>query len=114
MGILENIADLMLATKKSSGKSVAILSEELEISPSTLQDYLKATGNPTIKMVERLAEKLDLDPIALMAGSMEPEQYEIVLLMTDTIRAVSDLPQSRRLRFAQLFLELIQLWEDEP
>ena len=103
MGILENIADLMLATKKSSGKSVAILSEELEISPSTLQDYLKATGNPTIKMVERLAEKLDLDPIALMAGSMEPEQYEIVLL-----------PQSRRLRFAQLFLELIQLWEDEP
>lgn len=112
MGILENIADLMQAKKKSSGKSVAILSEELEISPPTLQDYLKAASNPTIKIVEHLAEKLDLDPIALMAGIVEPKQYETVLLLTDTIRTVSDLPQDRRLRFAELFLEMVQLWED--
>lgn len=113
MGIQENIADMMRAKKESSGKSMTDLSEELEISPTTLQDYLKARGNPTIKMVERLAEKLEIDPIALMAGTIEPEQYQIVLLMIDTIQAVSSLSQPKRLKFAELFLELVQLWEAE-
>lgn len=55
MGMQQNMADLICAIKKQRGKSVMGLSEELEISASTLQDYLKGKGNPTVKMVERLA-----------------------------------------------------------
>lgn len=113
MGIQDNIADMMRAIKESRGKSMADFSEELEISPSTLQEYLKGAGNPTIKMVQRLAEKMGVDPLALMAGRVEPEQYQLTLLMLDTIQAVSVLPQPKRLRFAELFLELVQLWEED-
>ena len=112
MGMQQNMADLICAIKKQRGKSVMGLSEELEISASTLQDYLKGKGNPTVKMVERLAEKLEIDPIALVSGSVDPEKRQIILLLLDTIE-VSELPQSKRVRFAELFLELVQLWEEE-
>ena len=113
MGIQENMADIIKLIKQNRGKSTADFSEELEISPSTLQEYLKARGNPTIKMIEGLSEKLGIDPIALMSGKLEPEQYEIAQLMLDTIQAVSVLPPPKRVRFAELFLEQMQLWEEE-
>ena len=113
MGMQQNMADLICAIKKQRGKSVMGLSEELEISASTLQDYLKGKGNPTVKRVERLAEKLEIDPIALVSGSVDPEKRQIILLLLDTIQEVSELPQSKRVRFAELFLELVQLWEEE-
>lgn len=111
MGIQKNMADMLRALKVNRKRTMEGWSEELGIAPSTLQAYLKGEGNPTIKMVEHLAEQLGVDPIALISGEIEPEQYEIVLLMLNTIRAVSDLPQPKRLKFAELFLELVQLWE---
>ena len=113
MGIQQNMADIMRMIKQQRGKSVMELSEELEISASTLQDYLKGEGNPTVKMVERLAEKLEIDPIALVSGRVDPEKRQIILLLLDTIQEVSELPQLKRVRFAELFLELVQLWEED-
>lgn len=113
MGIQGNMADMLQAKRKLSGQSIEGWSAELGIAPSTLQDYLKGVGNPTIKMVEHLADRLDIDPIALIAGQIETEQYQIVLLLLETIKAVSDLDQPKRLRFAELVLELVQLWEEE-
>jgi len=113
MGMQENMADMLRAKRALSGQSIEDWSEELGIASSTLQDYLKGAGNPTIKMVENLAQKLDINPIALISGNMEPEQYEIVLLMLDTIKAVSALDQPRRVKFAELFLELVQLWGED-
>lgn len=114
MSIQENMADMLRARRKLSGQSIDRWAENLEISPSTLQEYMKGSGNPTVKMVEHLAEKLEIDPIALMSGDIEPEQRQTVLLLLDTIQAVSVLPQPKRLRFAEQFLELIQLWEESP
>lgn len=111
MGIQNNIADMLRAKKQLNGQSIEDFAEELNIAPSTLQDYLKGDGNPTIKMVEHLADKLGVDPLALMTGKAEPEQQQIALLMLDTIQAVSVLPPDKRLRFAELFLEVVQLWE---
>lgn len=113
MGMLDNMADMLRALKESRGKTMEDLSEELGIAQSSLQDYLKGAGNPTVKMVEHMAEKLGISPIALVSGKMEPEQYQIVLLMADTVQAVSNLPQPKRLKFAELFLELVQLWEED-
>jgi transcriptional regulator with XRE-family HTH domain len=111
MGMLENMAGMLRRMKELNGKSIEEWSEELGIASSTLQDYLKGSGNPTVKMVDHLARKLDIDPLALMSGKMEPEQYQIVVLMLDTIKAVAALPHPKRVRFANLFLELTQLWE---
>ena len=112
MSIQDNMADMLRAKRKLSGQSIEEWAEELGIAQSTLQEYMKGNGNPTVKMVEHLADKLGIDPIALMSGNMEPEQRQTVLLLLDTIQAVSVLPKSKRLRFAELFLELTQLWEE--
>ena len=113
MGIQQNMADMMRTIKRQRGKSMAEFSEELEISSSTLQECLNARGTPTMKMVERLAEKLDVNPVALISGVVEPDKYQILLLLFDTVREVAILPQDKRLRFAELFLELIQLWGED-
>ena len=98
--MLENMAEMIRMLKQYSGKSVGEFSADLDISPSTLQEYLSGKGNPTISMIEHLAEKLGVDPLALVSGKIEPELLQIVFL-----------PQPRRLKFAELFLEIVQLWE---
>lgn len=110
MGIRENMAEMMRLLKRYRRKTVEEFSEDLDISASTLQDYMGGRGNPTVIMIEHLAQKLGVDPITLISGKIEPEQSEIVCLLLDTIQAVADLPQPRRLKFAALFQELVQLW----
>lgn len=113
MSIQENMADLLCAKRKLSGQSINEWAEELGIAPSTLQEYMKGNGNPTVKMVEHLGEKIGVDPIVLLTGDIGPKQLQTALLLLDTIQEVAILPQPRRLRFAEQFLELVQLWEDE-
>lgn len=113
MGIQKNMADMMNIIKQKKGISMADFSEELEISCSTLQDYLNAQGNPTIQMVEHLAYKLELDPITLMAGLFEPDQIKILLILLDSIQGLSHLSQQKRRKFAELLQQMIQLWDDD-
>lgn len=113
MGMSENMAEMMRMLKRYSGKSVGEFSEDLDVSHSTLQVYLSGKGNPTLSMIEHLAGKLGITPLALVAGNVEPDQSTIIRLLLDTIQAVADLPQTKRLKFAELFLELVQLWEAE-
>lgn len=113
MGIQQNMADMMHIIKEKKGVSLAEFSKELEISCSTLQEYLSAQGNPTIQMVEHIAHKLELDPIALMAGLFEPNQTKILLSLLDSIQGLSLLPQQKKQKFAELLQQIIQLWDDD-
>ena len=113
MGIQQNMADMMHIIKEKKGISLAEFSKELEISCSTLQEYLNAQGNPTIQMVEHIAHKLELDPIALMAGLFEPNQTKILLSLLDSIQGLSHLPQQKKHKFAELLQQIIQLWDDD-
>lgn len=113
MGILENMAETLRIKRKLSGQSIEKWAEDLEIAQSTLQGYLNGDGNPTLSMVAHLADKLGLDPLALLSGDIEPEQRQTVLLMLETIQTVSVLPQPKRQRFVEQFVELIQLLAEE-
>ena len=110
MGIQQNMGEVIGLLKKERGKSLAEFSTELEISRSTLQEYIKGEGNPNLEMVEHLSQKLG---IALLTGVFEPTQQKIILLLLDTVREVTPLPEAKRLRFAELFQEMLQLWEEE-
>ena len=44
---------------------------------------------------------------------LEPTQEKVLLLLLETIRELASLPEDKRLRFAELFLNMIQLWETE-
>ena len=113
MGIQQNLADTIRAVMVRKQKSLDEFSEELQISRSSLQDYLKARGNPTVAMVEHLAQRLEMDPAVLLTGLLSLERQDILLLLLDTLRGVSELPYRERLRFAELFWEMIQLWNTE-
>ena len=111
MRIQQNMADIMNIIKQRKALSIAEFSAELGISCSTLQEYLNAQGNPTIQMIEHIAQKLNLDPIAFMAGMFEPDQIKILLLLLESIQESSRLPQPLKHQIAELFYQMIMRWD---
>lgn len=111
MGLQENLSAVMRAVMERQGKSLAEFSEELGISRNALYDYLRGRGNPSVSTLEHIAQRLEIDPTALL-GLSALDQREISFLLLDTIQEVAELPEERRLRFAELFVEMVGLWND--
>lgn len=112
MGIQENMAAAMRAIMAQRGKSLTEFSEELGVSRNSLYDYLRGRGNPSIATVEHIAQKLGVVPTVLTQGPLAPDQRKSALLLLDTIQGVAELTEEKRLRFAELFLEMVELWND--
>lgn len=113
MGIQQNLADMMYAFKKERNLSDAEFSETLEISRSTLQDYLHGRGNPSVATLEHMAERLDVDPLVLVSGAFRADQTGVVLLLFRTVKGVLELSADKRRRFAALFVQMVSLWEQD-
>lgn len=112
MGIQQNVAKMMRAFKTAENKSTTEFSEELEISRSTLQSYLNGTGNPSLSMLEHIAEKLDVDPLVLMSDAFSNDPADMILLMMRTMNVVDMLSEEKRRVLAELFLQIVSLWEE--
>lgn len=67
MGLRQNLASALNAIKIAQGLSLTEFAEELEISRSHLQVYLKGEGNPTMNTIEHIAERLHVNPITLIS-----------------------------------------------
>ncbi len=113
MGIQQNMADTIRMIMELRHKTLEEFADDLEISRSTLHEYIKARGNPTALMIEHLAQKLEIDPAILMTGLLDLDRREIVLLLLNSIQVVAELPEEKRIRFAELFLEMVHLWNSE-
>lgn len=113
MGIQQNMADTIRMIMAINNKSVDDLAAELQIARSTLQGYLKAEGNPTAAMIEHMAERLNIDPAVLLTGLLDMDRRDIVILLFNIIQEIAMLPKKKQLRFAELFLELVLLWNSE-
>lgn len=113
MEIQKNIATVIRALKDASGKSLADFSAELEISRTTLQEYLSGKGNPSAATIEHLAKKLDVDPSFLITGVFTYDQITILMKMLDLYNLLSELSPKQRLRFAELLLEMVYLWNGD-
>lgn len=110
MNIQKKLADALRIFQADRGKSITEFSAELEISRSALEDYLSGSGNPSMSTVEHIADKLGVSPSLLLFGSFSEDQLHILLRLTDILSFLSDLPPDRRLRFAELLLEMVSLW----
>ena len=113
MGIQQNMADTIRMIMGLRKKTLEEFANDLGISRSTLQEYIKAHGNPTALMIEHIAQKLEIDPAILMTGLLDLDRREIVLLLLNSIQALAELPKEKRIRFAELFLEMVHLWNSE-
>lgn len=114
MGLQENIAATIRTVMERRHKSLTEFSEELGISRTALYDYIRGSGNPSIATLEQIATNLGVSPTALITGLLDLDQREVTLLLLETIQGVAELTEEKRLRFAELFLEMVKLWSEEP
>lgn len=113
MSLQENMAASIRAIMKSQNKSLAEFSNELGISRNALYDYLKGKGNPSIATLEHMAQNLGINPACLVLGVFDTDQRQVTLLLLEMIQGMADLPGEKRLRFAELFLEMMKIWSEE-
>ena len=59
LNVKTNIASCLTNFKDKNKMSLINLAEFLEISRSTLQKYLKGTGNPSIDILQHMADKMN-------------------------------------------------------
>ena len=110
MGIQRNVAAMIRLFKEQRSLTAVEFSKQLEISRSSLDEYMKGTGNPRVATVDHLAEKLGVDPVVLVSGEFEPSQVQLLLRMLDGVKDLSDLAPWKRVRFAELLLQMVRLW----
>ena len=110
MSLQENMAAYIRAVMKRDNKSFSALSEELGISRNALYGYSTGEGNPSLSTLQQIAEKLGDDPAAIISDMNYQEALNLTL---EAARDVKELPEEKRLRFAELFLEMVRLWDQE-
>ncbi len=109
----EHLAAIIRLMMERQNKSLTEFSEELEISRSMLQDYLNADGNPRIATIEHLGQKLNVDPSVLLTGKVDGNRPEIILRLLEAIQEIAVLNDAKKLRLAELFMEMVKLWNEE-
>ncbi len=113
MEITENIANILKAYKKEHNLSLLEMANELEISGSTLQDYLAGQGNPNVKTLEHIASKMKVSPQLLLNDIFTDDVRSKMKPLCEELLLVKQLPKCKRERFVYLFIEMVALWEDE-
>ena len=89
MQIQQNMATVIRVVKEARGEYLAEFSAKLEISRSSLQEYLSGHGNPNISTIEHLAEKLGVDPIFLLTGTRPSDEMDSLLRMINQLSYLS-------------------------
>lgn len=113
MGLQKNWSESLKMLKKLRGASYTEMSEDAEMSRSTIQDYLKGKGNPTLSSIDHIAEKLGVDPVLLVAGTPNPERAYMTWLLMETLKEFTKLPKEDRRLGAELFYRLLSLFGQE-
>ena len=111
MSLQENMAASIRAIMKNRHKSLSEFSAELGISRNALYNYLR--GNPSIATLEHMAKNLGVSPAALMLGVFDTDRRQVMLTLLGTIGGMADLPEDKRLRIAELLLEVVKIWNEE-
>lgn len=111
MNLHESIAEAIRRIMKERNKSLTEFAQELDISKNALYSYLRGDGNPSISTLEGIAKKLEIEPAALLLGVLDRgDRQKIAMAILETFQNVALLPEERRMRFAELFLEMMKLW----
>lgn len=113
MKIQKNMSMVIRTLKDISGKTVAEMSAELEISRSALQEYLSGRGNPSLATIDHLAEKLGVDTTFLVSGTFSEEQVVVLIKLLDMLRFISKYSRLQRMKIAELMAELLAVISED-
>ena len=112
MEIQRNMSQVIRAYKRASGKSLNEFAKELDISRSSLQEYLEGSGNPSAATINHLAKKLDVDVTFLVSGVYSEDITAILLKLLDLMDLLSGLSHEQRMQFASLLNQMLLLWKE--
>lgn len=113
MSLQKNVSEAMRLLKAQRNLSMTEFSAELDVSKATLQTYLNGTGNPSLGMVEHMAEQLGIDPMFLLAGGGSGGPFQAYYYFSGLLCILKELPDEKRRKFEVLFHQILALWEDE-
>lgn len=113
MGLQESFPINLQILRKSQKKSLVEFSQDLCISRSMLQEYLNGEGNPTLRTVDVIADKLGISPTVLVSDVFIPTQLEVIMFLLETLDKFTRLTDKQKLYFAEKFLELIEIWTQD-
>ena len=102
---------------KAARQELELSNEEMArcsgISRTTLTGILRGEGNPRLSTVERIAEKLGLEPVRLLCFAHNDEERVFLEQTLEMVDKAGDLSPDKRERFMELFRALVQCTTDE-
>ncbi len=101
MSLIGNLAENLHRLRKTQQMTLEEFSEKLEISKTALQQLEAGTGNPTLKTLEHIAERVDSSPAALL--SLPTGEQLVYAQILEIMRQFPAIPTERQVVAAVLF-----------
>ena len=102
---------------KAARQELELSNEEMArcsgISRTTLTGILRGEGNPRLSTVERIAEKLGLEPVRLLCFAHNDEERVFLEQTLEMVDKAGALSPDKRERFMELFRTLVRCTTDE-
>ena len=108
-----NLANVIRTMKDTRSVLLAEFSAGLDISCSTLLEYLSGAEKPKLSTIEHLAHKLEVDSIDLLASVLTCDGLQAWLIIVDQMFFQSQIDRTARILFAQKNLEIEKLWNGD-
>ena len=109
MKMSKNMASVIRAYKKLNRQSIAECAAALDVSPTSLKDYIVGRGNPNAATIERMADKMGIDIAFFVSGAFSENQLLILKRLLDVLIPLETLSPEKRNEFVEQFLKLIRL-----
>lgn len=112
MTLQKNLSTIMNTIRNNRDQTLTEFANELGISRSSLQEILNGNGNPRMDTVEHLANKLDMDPLALLSCSYSEQQLFTAVPLLQIGGSIMHLPEEKKRKFIELFHQMMLLLVD--
>ena len=113
MRLCHNLENIVTAKQRELGLSNVEMARRTGISRATLTGILRGEGNLRLSTVERIAEKLGLEPVRLLCFAHNDEERVFLEQTLEMVDKAGDLSPDKRERFMELFRALVQCTTDE-
>ena len=104
MKMSKNMASVIRAYKKLNRQSIAECAAALDVSPTSLKDYIVGRGNPNAATIERMADKMGIDIAFFVSGAFSENQLLILKRLLDVLIPLETLSPEKRNEFVEQLL----------
>ena len=109
MKINETLACKLSIMRKLYGKSLVEFVEEIDVSKTTLQNIEAGKANLTLNMVETIANRLGISPMALISDEYDARHLYTAKLFLEFLKSFRNLSMEDQTEAIILFDRLVRI-----